>query len=118
MTETRHRQQVPAPGEDTSEAAAGDGYDMQDLGATDEAPPAYGDHMDQLQLSQAGFEAGASVTSELLSIQTMPLPLRYRQTTTSSSSSADPGVLPLGAPQMTAESTSTSTRRTGSSPRS
>ncbi len=41
-----------------------DGFIVQDLGATEDAPPAYGDHMDQLQLSQAGFQAGAAVTSE------------------------------------------------------
>ncbi|EJT74441.1 hypothetical protein GGTG_08281 [Gaeumannomyces tritici R3-111a-1] len=35
-----------------------------DLGADKEAPPAYGAHLDQLQLSQAGFEAGATVTSD------------------------------------------------------
>lgn len=35
-----------------------------DLGASDEAPPAYGDHHDQLNLSQAGFNAGAVVTGE------------------------------------------------------
>ncbi len=43
---------------------AADDFNMQDLGATEDAPPAYGDAMDQLQLSQAGFEAGATVTGE------------------------------------------------------
>lgn len=33
-----------------------------DLGAGDEAPPAYGELHDQLNLSQAGFNAGAAVT--------------------------------------------------------
>lgn len=33
-----------------------------DLGASDEAPPAYGELHDQLNLSQAGFNAGAAVT--------------------------------------------------------
>lgn len=33
-----------------------------DLGAADEAPPAYGELHDQLNLSQAGFNAGAAVT--------------------------------------------------------
>jgi len=41
-----------------------DGFNIQDLGATDEAPPAYGDSLDHLQLSQGGFEAGAAVTGE------------------------------------------------------
>ena len=36
---------------------------VPDLGGGDDAPPpAYGDSLDQLQLSQAGFEAGAAVT--------------------------------------------------------
>ncbi|KAK0733941.1 hypothetical protein B0T26DRAFT_635829 [Lasiosphaeria miniovina] len=30
----------------------------------DEPPPPYGDHFDQIQLSQAGFEAGAAVTDD------------------------------------------------------
>lgn len=37
-----------------------------DLGASEEAPPAYGDLYDQLNLSQAGFKAGATVTGERL----------------------------------------------------
>jgi hypothetical protein len=36
-----------------------------DLGASDEAPPAYGEVHDQLNLSQDGFNAGAAVTGEL-----------------------------------------------------
>ncbi|KAI3399807.1 hypothetical protein diail_5604 [Diaporthe ilicicola] len=35
-----------------------------DLGASDEAPPAYGEVHDQLNLSQAGFNAGAAVTDD------------------------------------------------------
>jgi hypothetical protein len=43
-----------------------DGFDMQDLGASEEVPPAYGEVMNELQLSQAGFDttavvAGASI---------------------------------------------------------
>jgi hypothetical protein len=39
---------------------------IQDLEGTDFdiPPPAYGDHHDQLQLSQAGFAAGAAVTGK------------------------------------------------------
>ncbi|KAK3394228.1 glycosyltransferase family 28 domain-containing protein [Podospora didyma] len=38
---------------------------VPDLGGGDDAPPpAYGDSLDQLQLSQAGFEAGAAVTDD------------------------------------------------------
>lgn len=33
-----------------------------DLGASNDAPPAYGTLFDQLHLSQAGFNAGAVVT--------------------------------------------------------
>ncbi len=42
-----------------------DGFNMPDLGANEDAPPAYGDAMDHLQLSQAGFQAGATVTGGL-----------------------------------------------------
>lgn len=35
---------------------------LLDLGASDEAPPAYGELHDQFNLSQAGFNAGAAVT--------------------------------------------------------
>lgn len=43
-----------------------EGHDTSplDLGAADEAPPAYGELHDQLNLSQAGFNAGAAVTGE------------------------------------------------------
>lgn len=37
---------------------------VPDLGANQDAPPAYGDQFNQLQLSQAGFQAGAAVTGE------------------------------------------------------
>lgn len=39
-----------------------------DLGAGDEAPPAYGTLHDQLNLSQAGFNAGAVVTGMAMCI--------------------------------------------------
>jgi hypothetical protein len=41
-----------------------DGFGPPDLGADIDAPPAYGEHHDQLRLSQAGFEAGAAVTGK------------------------------------------------------
>lgn len=41
-----------------------DGFNLQALGSAEEAPPAYGDHIDQLQLSNAGFEAGAAITGK------------------------------------------------------
>lgn len=37
-----------------------------DLGAGNDAPPAYGTLFDQLHLSQAGFNAGAVVTGMIL----------------------------------------------------
>ena len=43
---------------------AADGFNMNDLGATEEAPPAYGDQMDQLHLTQSGFQAEAAVTGK------------------------------------------------------
>lgn len=51
---------------------AADGFDLGgegensplDLGASDDAPPAYGELYDQLNLSQAGFNASAVVTGE------------------------------------------------------
>lgn len=50
--------------------AQGFSSDMQDspldLGASNEAPPAYGELHDQLNLSQPGFNAGAAVTGEAL----------------------------------------------------
>lgn len=67
MVET-HRAGVPSPsGEyqiETSDMWVADGFRAPDLGAELDAPPAYGEHHDQLQLSQAGFEAGAAVTGE------------------------------------------------------
>lgn len=42
----------------------GDQDSPLDLGASDEAPPAYGELHDQIQLSQAGFNAGAAVTDD------------------------------------------------------
>lgn len=40
---------------------------LPDLGANLDAPPAYGDEFNELQLSQAGFSAGAAVTGKLQS---------------------------------------------------
>lgn len=37
-----------------------------DLGAGNDAPPAYGTLFDQLHLSQAGFNAGAVVTGKIM----------------------------------------------------
>ncbi|KAK3693580.1 hypothetical protein B0T22DRAFT_421016 [Podospora appendiculata] len=45
-------------------ASIADRLDTYGLGAGDEPPPAYGEHVNRLQLSQSGFEAGAAVTSD------------------------------------------------------
>lgn len=50
--------------EETSDMWVADGLNAPDLGASDDAPPAYGEHHDQLTLSQVGFEAGAAVTGQ------------------------------------------------------
>jgi hypothetical protein len=80
---------------DTTSSYVSDGASISvpDLGANLDAPPAYGDEYNVLQLSQAGFEAGAVVTGKLLAL-TLPL---QRVTNTT---------------QVMAVSTSTSTRRT------
>ena len=56
----------PAVHADGHESLVADGFqhslELPDLGANIDAPPAYGDLHDQLQLSQAGIEAGANVT--------------------------------------------------------
>jgi hypothetical protein len=56
----QRREQNNSKDEDGSNVS--DGFQVPDLGADLDAPPAYGDHFDELQLSQAGFEAGAAVT--------------------------------------------------------
>lgn len=67
MTQTSLGERPP-PGDEqvpeTSDMWVADGLQAPDLGARDDAPPAYGEHHDQLQLSQVGFEAGAAVTGE------------------------------------------------------
>ena len=40
---------------------ATDGFIVPDLHENDEAPPAYGEHFDQLHFTQPGFEAGATI---------------------------------------------------------
>lgn len=49
----------------SSYVSDGASISVPDLGANLDAPPAYGDEFNELQLSQAGFEAGAAVTGEL-----------------------------------------------------
>ncbi|KAH8899439.1 UDP-Glycosyltransferase/glycogen phosphorylase [Thozetella sp. PMI_491] len=55
----QHLQHVPQLGVDDLSTT-----DDFDLGATDDAPPAYGELHDQLQLEQPGFSAGAAVTTD------------------------------------------------------
>ena len=51
--------------DDSSEPLITDGFVVPDLEVDDEAPPAYGDHLDRVQFTQPGFEAGAAVTGRL-----------------------------------------------------
>ncbi|PHH83711.1 hypothetical protein CDD82_4673 [Ophiocordyceps australis] len=50
--------------EDAYQSLVADGYVLPTLDAPDDMPPAYGEHHDQLQFSQAGFDAGAAVTDD------------------------------------------------------
>lgn len=50
--------------EDEDGSHVADGFEVPDLGADLDAPPAYGDHFDELKLNQAGFEAGAVVAGK------------------------------------------------------
>ena len=46
-----------------SDALIADGFQIPDISASnDAAPPSYGDVMNELHLSQLGFEAGAAIT--------------------------------------------------------
>ena len=49
--------------------------DDYDLGANQDAPPAYGELYDQLQLEQTGFFADAAVTGQSDLISHSPCPL-------------------------------------------
>lgn len=40
--------------------------DDAELGASEQVPPAYSEHHDQLSLHQAGFNAGAAITGAFL----------------------------------------------------
>ena len=55
----------PRPSQDARRPLISDGFNNVDLGADSDAPPAYGDFHDKLQLSHAGFEAGAAVTGKI-----------------------------------------------------
>lgn len=57
------------PGDQNSEPLVTDGFVVPDLEANDEAPPAYGDHLDRVQFTQPGFEAGAAVTGTLTKLR-------------------------------------------------
>jgi hypothetical protein len=46
------------------DALVSDGFQVPSLGAEADAPPAYGELHDQLQLSRAGLQAGAAVTGK------------------------------------------------------
>lgn len=52
------------PSEDARRPLISDGFNNVDLGADTDAPPAYGEFHDKIELSHAGFEAGAAVTGK------------------------------------------------------
>jgi hypothetical protein len=52
--------------EPLNDATVTDGFSQADLGADEDVPPAYGESFDKVLLSQAGFEAGATVTGEFI----------------------------------------------------
>ncbi|KAJ2894553.1 glycosyltransferase family 28 domain-containing protein [Zalerion maritima] len=50
---------------EASDALVSSGFDLPEMDAPEEAsPPAYGDVMDELHLSQSGFEAGAAIAAD------------------------------------------------------
>ncbi|EFQ25397.1 glycosyltransferase family 28 domain-containing protein [Colletotrichum graminicola M1.001] len=50
--------------QEVPDALVSDGFSLPSLETDNQAPPAYGDLPNQLQFSQAGFEAGANVTGD------------------------------------------------------
>ncbi|KAK2048202.1 glycosyltransferase family 28 domain-containing protein [Colletotrichum somersetense] len=50
--------------QEVPDALISDGFSLPSLETDNQAPPAYGDLPNQLQFSQAGFEAGANVTGD------------------------------------------------------
>ncbi|KAK2029952.1 glycosyltransferase family 28 domain-containing protein [Colletotrichum zoysiae] len=50
--------------QEVPDALISDGFSLPSLETENQAPPAYGDLPNQLQFSQAGFEAGANVTGD------------------------------------------------------
>ncbi|KAK1984917.1 glycosyltransferase family 28 domain-containing protein [Colletotrichum cereale] len=50
--------------QEVPDALVSDGFSLPSLEPDSQAPPAYGDLPNQLQFSQAGFEAGANVTGD------------------------------------------------------
>jgi hypothetical protein len=51
--------------------------EVAELGAEEDVPPAYSEQYDQLKLHQAGFDAGAAVTSEHTKLQHQALVFVY-----------------------------------------
>ncbi|POR35790.1 Sterol 3-beta-glucosyltransferase UGT80B1 [Tolypocladium paradoxum] len=62
--EPPHTTPPPQHRGDASDALVTDGFMVPSLDTPDETPPAYGEHHDQVQFSQPGFEAGAEVTND------------------------------------------------------
>ena len=45
-----------------SDALISDGFQLPDIAPPEDAPPPYGEHLNQMNFSQPGVEAGAEVT--------------------------------------------------------
>jgi hypothetical protein len=48
-----------------SDALVSDGFQLPDIAPSEDAPPPYGEHLDQMNFSQPGVEAGAEVTGTI-----------------------------------------------------
>ncbi|RBQ88793.1 hypothetical protein VDGD_20617 [Verticillium dahliae] len=71
-SDTAQTRPRPNARQQSGTAFSSDGFSLPDLEAETEAPPAYGELHDQIQLSQSGIQAGASVTGMLALILPVP----------------------------------------------
>jgi hypothetical protein len=55
---------APAYRDDSTGTPVMDGFQLPDIAPPDDAPPAYGEHHDQMSFSQPGVEAGAEITDD------------------------------------------------------
>ncbi|RXG50203.1 hypothetical protein VDGE_01069 [Verticillium dahliae] len=63
-SDTAQTRPRPNARQQSGTAFSSDSFSLPDLEAETEAPPAYGELHDQIQLSQSGIQAGASVTED------------------------------------------------------